>query len=542
MPHVDLQAEMGASFLDCDVCIVGTGPAGCTIARELSNTSLRVTIVESGNFDRQEHVDALNTIENVGRSRVLDQWRVRNRVVGGSSHTWGGRCAPFDAIDFERRDWIPHSGWPFGLDHLNGYLERTMEYLGLNFGTGFNDERFWKLAGRTPPRTAEDPQYLLPFFWQASRDDEARRDSMRFGRHLLRSLGHNVTLVTNATAVHLNTTETGCAIASIDVASPQGARRRIAASSVVLCAGAIENARLLLSSNTRVEAGVGNQNDLVGRFLMDHPRDTVGFFPGMSRQLQKRFGSYRIRKKSGQNLFRRGFRLNPHVQRTEGLVNCSAFLRDVAAPDDPWTALIQLLNGPSHARSNWFKIASHPGLFLRASYNYFVARRPMPHKLERLELVCMCEQVPDPESRITLSANRDRFGMRLSRIDWKSHEVEARTIRRMAELVSQQFARLKEEVPVLDAWIRRNESFPPGTFLDVAHPMGTTRMSTSPRTGVVNGNCEVHGVRGLFLSGSSVFPTSGHCNPTQMIVALAIRLADFLKVHVETLRAPLAVE
>jgi choline dehydrogenase-like flavoprotein len=183
---------------------------------------MRITILESGGFARQEHIDALNEIESIGSVRVMDQWRVRNRIVGGSSHTWTGRCAPFDEIDFERRDWIPYSGWPFDQDSLTCYLDRTTGYLGLGIGSGFNDERFWKLAERTPPAPEPESTSLLPFFWQGSRDDDFRRDYMRFGRHLLRHLGENVTLVTNATVVQINTNEAGSAATSIDVTSSRG--------------------------------------------------------------------------------------------------------------------------------------------------------------------------------------------------------------------------------------------------------------------------------------------------------------------------------
>jgi choline dehydrogenase-like flavoprotein len=526
---MNLEAVEHASLLDCEICIIGTGPAGSTIARELSGTGLRILVLESGGLRRQKHADELNEIENVGRPRVLDQWEVRNRILGGSSYTWSGRCAPFDEIDFQRRDWIPCSGWPFDLEHLTPYLERTAPYLGLGTGTGFSDGRFWKLAGRTPPDGDPDPQYLLPFFWQASRDETSRRDFMRFGRHLQRHLGDNVTLFTNATVLRVHTNEAVTAAASVDVAAVSGTTRRITAKAVVLCAGGIENARLLLSSNDRMAAGLGNQNDLVGRFLMDHPRGTVGYFPRMSRRVQKRFGSYKVSSASGDNMYRRGLRLSPEIQQKESLVNCSAFLRDVIAQDDPWEAFTRVLNRSGNVRGNIARIAAGPHFFTRALHNYFITRNSMPHKLERLELVCMCEQVPDPQSRVTLSDKQDRFGMQLSRIDWRTHEMEARTVRRMAQLVAAYFASLGLEVPVLGRWVEEGEGFPEDSFLDVAHPTGTTRMADDARAGVVDRNCEVHGIFGLYIAGSSVFPTAGHCNPTQMIVALALRLADTLK-------------
>jgi choline dehydrogenase-like flavoprotein len=66
-------------------------------------------------------------------------------------------------------------------------------------------------------------------------------------------------------------------------------------------------------------------------------------------------------------------------------------------------------------------------------------------------------------------------------------------------------------------------------FNSNSHNIGTTRMAESPEQGVVNPNCKVHGVENLFIAGSSVFPTSSHANPTLMIIALALRLADHLK-------------
>ena len=140
----------------------------------------------------------------------------------------------------------------------------------------------------------------------------------------------------------------------------------------------------------------------------------------------------------------------------------------------------------------------------------------------------MCEQFPNPDSRITLSDRHDQFGMRIPRIDWRVSEHEARAMRQITELMVEQLSRMGIEPPVLEEWVRDRAMFPQ-TFRDVAHPTGTTRMADDPVRGVVDAQCQVHGVNGLFIGGSSVFPTSGHANPTQMIVALAVRLADTLK-------------
>jgi nucleoside-diphosphate-sugar epimerase len=157
-----------------------------------------------------------------------------------------------------------------------------------------------------------------------------------------------------------------------------------------------------------------------------------------------------------------------------------------------------------------------------------IERNGVPRKFDRLDLDAMCEQLPDPDSRITLSDRQDRFGTPLARVDWRVHEEEARTLRRMGELVAKQLPRMGLPAPTLAEWVRDGAGLP-RDYLDVAHPTGTTRMSVEPATGVVDENCQVHGVRGLYVAGSSVFPTAGHCNPTQTIVAMAVRLADHLR-------------
>lgn len=530
MPVVDLaqreDVANSAALTSCDICIIGAGPAGATLASELSGAQMSVTLLESGGFDAFPETEALNDIDNVGRPRA-QQSSVRNRIVGGSSHTWGGRCAPFDAIDFEARDWVPMSGWPLRLDDLEPYLQRTAPHLGLAIGFGFNDERFWEIAGRRPPAKLPDPAGLLPFFWQFSRanDESYPYEYVRFGRGLAGRLGSNVTLLTGATVLRVDPVESGTAVRSIHIAGPDGHRFDLHARTVVLCAGGIENCRILLSSNGVTPQGLGNDCDLVGRYLMDHLRGPIGTFrAGGSQALQKRLGRYNVRD----HLFRAGFRLSPEVQRTEQLMNCAAWLGEVVARDDPWDALRRVVGRGSRKPGDITAIASNADLLVRGLKQYFIDRNGFPRKLAALTLDCMVEQCPDPESRVTLSNRRDRFGTRLARVNWRSSEIEAHTMYRMAALLAEQLPRMGLPQPDLVDWVR-NESGIPSSFVDVAHPTGTTRMADDPAKGVVNVDSQVHGVDGLYVTGSSVFPTAGHCNPTQMIVAMAIRLADHLK-------------
>jgi choline dehydrogenase-like flavoprotein len=528
MPIVDLRDVPAGEKIEADVCIVGSGPAGATIARELDSTRLRVIVVESGGTERNADVDALNEIESIGRARVMDQWLVRNRMLGGSSNTWTGRCAPFDDIDYAARDWVPYSGWPFAAGEIQPFLDRAASYLGLGIGSGFSDRSFWKLFGRSNPCPELDEALLVPFFWQFSKDDFNRFDYMRFGKSLRNSAGQR-RVILNATATNINTDEAGAVVRSVELRGPDGASREVSATRIVLCAGGIENARLLLASRRAAPAGLGNQNDMVGRFLMDHPRGRIGLFDvATSEALQKWFGVYNLKSSKGSFRFRHGFRLSSDYQMKNKLLNCAVWLNEVVKDDDPWNALSRILRGRGNIFRDALLVGSNLGLVTKGMNQFLIQRNGLPRKLDRLELQCIVEQQPDPESRITLSDRVDRFGMPISRIHWKINQLEERTVRAIGRLVKAEFRRLGLNELCLDEWLLRDEGLPL-SFPDIAHPTGTTRMSASPKSGVVDPTCQVHGVEGLFIAGSSVFPTSGHANPTHMIVAMAIRLADILK-------------
>jgi choline dehydrogenase-like flavoprotein len=529
MPFADLAECPTSQALQCDICIVGSGPAGATIAQELSGTGLRVIVLESGGCAREDTADALNEVETIGRARVTDQWLVRNRIVGGSSHTWSGRCAPFDETDLSQRDWVPYSGWPFGLDEVTPFLDRAADYLGLGSLPALSAERFWKLVGRDPPQPALDTEDLLPCFWQFSRGGRRSTDYVRFGPRLIKRIGPDVTLLTHATVQQIVVNAEASRVTAIEVAAADGARRVVTAPVVVVCAGGIENPRLLLSSNRVMANGLGNGHDVVGRFLMDHPRGAAATFqPAGCDDLRRRFGHYVVKDAEGGHVHAHGLRLSPRTQRAEALLNCAAWLDGETSADDPWDAIKRLMRLQPRLADDVVTIAANAPLLCRGLKQYFVERNGLPRKIDRLKLVVMVEQRPDPDSRVTLSDQCDRFGMPRCRIDWRINEQEQHTARRMAQLVAAEFARVGLPSPTVEPWVAQGAPFP-ASFVDVAHPTGTTRMGRDRRTSVVDADSQVHGIHGLYLAGSSVFPTCGHANPTQMIVALAIRLADTIK-------------
>jgi hypothetical protein len=224
----------------------------------------------------------------------------------------------------ELRDWVPYSGWPIRIGDLASYIDRSAKHLGLGAGNGITDDRVWELTGypRTKKGPDPDPDKLLPMFWQFGRDPANHYDRIRFS-HFIPGLGPNITLVTNATVVRINAAESATAVESVEFAAADGHRWTLPVSTVIVCAGGIENARLLLSSNNVAPRGLGNDRDLVGRFLMDHLRGPVASFQSnKTKALLTQFGSFKS-PSAGSNMFQNGMRLSPTIQRVERLLNSS---------------------------------------------------------------------------------------------------------------------------------------------------------------------------------------------------------------------------
>lgn len=529
----DLQSLPAGSEITTDLCIIGSGPAGLSIARAFANTGVKVLVLESGRSIEDATIDGLGAIENHGYPRELDQTRVRNRIFGGSTQTWKGRCTSFSAADFAVRDWVPNSGWPIGASDVEKYLDQAADYLEL--GPNVYDERLFGVLGVRPPPDL-DRRTLDTFFWQFSKNLEfpygrAPYAPLQVGQQFLRAPPENVRVLVNATVTHLNTNQDGARLLSLEVSSIEGKRVTVVPRATVLCAGGIENARLLLASNRTQAGGVGNTHDNVGRYLMDHLRVEVGeFAPSDADVVQDRFESYRVKGKAGNRAYLPGVAVSTAVQREEKLLHSAAWVERMgAAADDPWPAARALLRRKNDQRLRDLRVVLGQSRFvIRGLYRSVVGKRGFRHKGGRLLLMCMCEQIPDRESRMVLASQRDALGVPLSSVHWKVNDRELETLVRTAELTASAFQRAGLPAVQLFDWVRRRE-FSGSPVIDIAHPTGTTRMSSDPRIGVVNPDCKVHGVDGLYIAGSSVFPTAGHANPTLMLVAMALRLADHLK-------------
>jgi len=512
-----------------DVIIVGSGPAAWTLASELTPGAARILVLESGGGREGPETSELNETEDVG----MPLFNGRCRVFGGTTAStgWGNRCIAFDPIDYERRDWVPESGWPFGPEEIAPYLDKAAQHLGAGSHVVEPDSPSIRRTMTKPP---VDERLLRNLYWVFGRDRDW--SSTRFSARFRDSRSDNVRVVLHATVTQLNVDPVTRRIASVDVAYPSGKVITISAPTVILCAGGIENPRLLLDSTAIAERGLGNDHDLVGRFLMDHPRDldmAVTFDPRDTARLNKLFGSFRFDTGDGERVFSAGFALSKRVQRDEGLLNCAAWPMEDQSADDPIEALARIARRDrSQLRSDLRRSASRPDYFARALHSRLVLRQPVRRLPAKVGLLIGSEQTPDPQSRVELSDRVTRFGSRIARTDWRISRQDRASQGRLAMLIAQEFDRLRLPKPRLAQWIL-DQAYDNTVLQDGCHPTGTTRMASSPRHGVVDANCQVHGVGGLYVAGSSVFPTASHANPTLMIVAMACRLAAHLRTRIQ---------
>ena len=507
--------------LQADVCIVGSGAAGITLARQLDGSRLRVVMLEAGGLERAPATEADDfAVHYVGRPS-RDDIDARGRWYGGSTNLWFGRIALPDRIDLERRPWVLHSGWPLSYDELASWFGVAASILDVPRFEMIDIERW-------PPNptieTFRGAAELGVFLWA---------DGMFMGRHAraLVEASRNVRLVLDATVTELVAGETS--IESLAVVGPGGRRFTVTASTFVLAAGGLENPRLMLASTERFADGVGNQHGNVGRYYLDHPRSEgtarVDLRPLTAAQVERvlllgekahtAYGKVQLRV-----IFPEA------MQREESLLNHS--LHAHLATDvqmSPGYASARRLREALRRRQVPDGAGRDVAAVLRASPQLLalgVRKLIGRTRLAELIVVDQMEQEPDPESRVTLDAQRrDRFGLPRLRVDWRVGESTFRSRRRMHELVRDVLSGVGIDTFESDVLADPEAST---DLLDMRHPSGTTRMSVAPRDGVVDADCRVHGLANLYIAGSSVFPTVGHFNPTLVIVALAARLADRL--------------
>jgi choline dehydrogenase-like flavoprotein len=513
--------------LETDLCVIGGGAAGITLARSLAGTPIDVLLLESGGLEQDPVGQALYRGESVGLlpSSALEACRLR--YFGGTTNHWGGWCAPLEGTDFERRTWVPASGWPIERRELERYYESAQQLCGL---ARFDyDTRSWFSASPGLPDFA--PEKVVTRMWQIS--DPPVRFGSRYRDELERA--GNVTTVLGANVSRLETTGNGRLVSTARIQTLTGRSQVVRARRFVLACGAIENARLLLLSDGVERDGVGNRRGLVGRFFMQHPHvPTATIHATGPRELASAF---RRRDREGVGL-RPCLCPGVAAQRRERILGCSMSLEHELDRESGYVAVREigrsLRDGevPDTFGADVLDVLADLGGAAESLGDGIRGEFEPP--VSGVSVYTRSEQAPDPDSRISLGERRDALGAREVEMDWRLSELDRRTIRVAHRLLAEELGRLGLGQVQLAEWLGREDGEGPSwpdALHSGCHHMGTTRMADDPGRGVVDSDARVHGVANLYIAGSSVFPTSGWANPTLTLVALTLRLAEHLRIR-----------
>jgi choline dehydrogenase-like flavoprotein len=348
----------------------------------------------------------------------------------------------------------------------------------------------------------------------------------RYHHELVRS--PNVTLLLHATVADLGTDRDPGRVDTVEIRRDDGSRCFVRPKAVVLAAGGIENPRLLLLSNRTHRRGLGNDRDLVGRFFAERLSARSGYLAG-GPELLRQASFYGVHTERGTRV-QGALRVAEPVQRERELLNCAFFLlpRQSTMTAEAVRSLATLVKGlgrqplPDAPMAHLRNVVRGAGDL--AGLGLDKLRRPSDGR-GVLVLRFQAEQAPNRESRVTLGSRRDPLGLPVAQLDWRMAASDRASIRRSQELVDE--ALRASGLGRVEMML--GDERPPALIEGNYHHLGATRMHASPRLGVTDPDCRVHGVRNLYVAGSSLFPTYGCSNPTLTVVALALRLADHLK-------------
>lgn len=502
--HVDARNLKNNSLIEGDICIIGAGAAGISMALDWIDSPHKVILLESGGFEFESELQELNAGKISGQ-KYFPLQSTRLRYFGGTTGHWTGLCSPLDDIDFMERDYVAHSGWPITKRDLDPYYERAQKTLQL--GPYNYEYSYWKDDRPNLIAFPLDEEVIRTKIWQIK--------SSRFGPVYKESIinAPNVHLYTYASAVDISANEPVSTVEQVVIKNHAGKTHRVRAKYFIMACGAIQNARLLLASRKQAPRGLGNDHDLVGRYFMEHIDIKAGelwLFDTFKTDLYS-WGRTKAE-----------LALTEKVQINNKILNA--------------TVALSPLNVGKHVQpliETWQDddpIKAQEKTEDRSLLSKLVRLKTKIWKPSSFDTDCNIEQSPNPNSRVTLDTETDALGVQKPHLHWELSPIEKRTVRRTLELIGQQMGiadlgRVKLKEFLQD---EKDTSLPDivsGGF----HHMGTTRMHNSPDKGVVDANCQVHGISNLFVAGSGCFPTSGAVNPTLTLIALSHRLSDYVK-------------
>jgi choline dehydrogenase-like flavoprotein len=525
-----------------DVCVVGAGPIGLTVALECEAAGLSVLLLEAGDESSRKPVECLNDVEILDASRHPSLDLVTRNGLGGTSAVWGGRCVPFDDIDFEQRSFVPYSSWPISHRELTPWYLKAASYLdcgGSDFvssAIGWNERP--DVSFQTVERLSSQPRLAQRF-----------KHKLRNSRLLDLRLGHVIS--------GLELDHDSNSVRSLKFAHSPASENPPTARAFVLACGGLQTTRIMLDLQQRWPQRFGGEAGPLGRFYMGHLTGKIATLVLHNPADIERF-DYTLDERG--YWFRRRFVIPSSTQIERQLLNTAFWLGNPpfhdpghasAAASSIYLGLTLPVVGKKFSSKEFFafhrgaapvQIGEHlanvlrsPAGALEGVVHAFRSRmstsdlRPffLRNSRGKYALHYHAEQIPNPLSRVRLVSD-PQYGARMS-VDFRFCDDDARSIVRAHEVLDNA---LRQSGKGHLEYLQTPEQRLPDVLdqaRDGYHQIGTTRMHESDKFGVVDRDCRVHEVNNLYLAGSAVFPTSGQANPTFLAVALAARLAGHLQ-------------
>lgn len=513
--HINAKEIANNSIIEGDICIVGAGAAGISIALEYLNTPYKVILLEGGGFEYDEKVQESHSGKNIGH-KYFPLQTTRFHKFGGTTALWAGACSTLDDIDFENRDWVENSGWPISKDDLVPYYKRAHSILDL--GPYEYELDYWKSKNPKIESLPFNSDMFWNKIWQFSpptRFDQKYRNEIENSK--------NITLYTYAKAVNIEGNDSLSKVKSIEIKNYGGKKHIVKAKYFILSCGAIQNARLLMASRNQNPNGVGNEHDNVGRYFMEHIEVSSGEL-WLSNKMNLSMDLYLDHILTNS---RAEIALSAENQLKYGILNGTISFRPLrnyllSKPKlEKWSNKNPLINTQKRDLSLYDRIK----------------RKLSKINVDKIDHIDMgfkvysrFEQAPNRNSRIVLdNIINDNLGVPLTNLDWQLSSLEKKSIRKTNELFAMKIGSMDVGRMRLDDYLIDEDDTSTDKLQGGFHHMGTTRMSTDIKKGVVDSDCKIHSVSNLFVGGSSCFSTSGGVNPTLSLVALSIRLSDHIK-------------
>ena len=445
-------------------------------------------------------------------------------MFGGTSGHWNGQCGMPLPRHLKERPGVVNASWPISFDKLVPYYRKANSLLELgNFDYDKAEEK--SLASHIKP-SMKGP--LAPYIWRYRLND-----ALRFGPRMKTEMEQapNIQVFLHANAKKLITNAKANQLEEIQFSTLNGKGGVVRARCFVLACGGLEIPRLLLNTDDVQHVGLGNSQGLVGRYFMEHPNAVIGTLylsdPAASKTL--RLLTKRVRDQATPNgTWLPAYCLGDALER-EQKTGGGYYRFDIRI------AWLHGWNSVSKSSSSvWFKMHLLARFFDEWAYAaYRSVRKPKKYTNfsanNEARIFIEFEQVPNRNSRVFLTRDRDRLGLRRLVLDWRLTEQDMRTARALGEAIGREAYLRNWGRFRFDEWLMEDGVERSNEFGISSHHIGTVRMGDSPQSGVVDPMCRLFDCDNLYIAGSAVFPTASFVNPTLTIVALAYRIADDLK-------------